>query len=60
MGKQTINVGDIFNSNNSGEFKVIDYKSWDNIKIEFINTGTIKIVNSSNISKVFLYQEYLY
>ena len=27
MGKQTINIGDIFNSNNSGQFKVIDYKS---------------------------------
>lgn len=51
MGKQTINIGDIFTSNNSGQFKVIDYKSWDNIKIEFINTGTIKIVNSSNINK---------
>ena len=51
MGKKSIKAGDIFETNNCGKFKILNYECWDNITIQFINTGTIKIVNSSSITK---------
>ena len=45
----TIQVGKIYTSNNYGDFRVIEYNSWKDIKVEFINTGYVTNAEASNI-----------
>ena len=43
--------GKVLPSNNSGEFKVLEYKGTNNVLIKFVNTGTELEVSLSNIKK---------
>lgn len=43
--------GNIFPSNNCGDFKVLKYNSTTNVEIEFVNTKTKMTVSASNIKK---------
>ena len=41
-------IGDIFTSNNYGDYKILDIKSWENILVEFTD-GTQRFVSSTKI-----------
>lgn len=43
--------GNIYNSKQSGSFKVLEYFNYDNIAIEFINTGYKMIARANNINR---------
>lgn len=43
--------GKVLPSNNSGEFKILEYKGTNNVLIKFVNTGTELEVSLSNIKK---------
>lgn len=46
-----LDTSKIYTSKNCGKFKVINYIGWDNVEIEFINTGAVKKVCAANINK---------
>lgn len=46
---QDLSIGTILESNNFGKFKIIDYKKYNDIIIEFIDTGYINSVSSDQI-----------
>lgn len=45
----SLKVGDILPTSRWGDIKVIDYINSKNVIVEFINTGGVKVTNSSNI-----------
>lgn len=51
-------VGQIMSSKNNGDFKVLEYVGNTIYKIRFINTGTTKEVDNSNLIKGNVYDEY--
>ena len=44
-------VGKLFSSNNYGDFKIIYYKNYDNVIVEFIDTGYVTATDMYNIKK---------
>lgn len=47
----TIKAGDIFTSNNHGEFEVITYISSRDVKVKFLDTGAIGYASSGAIRR---------
>lgn len=44
-----LDASKIYSSNNCGDFKIINYKSWNDITVEFLETGFVTKSRSPNI-----------
>ena len=51
MQKNQNLIGSIFKSNNSGKFKIISYVNYENVVIEFIDTGFITTTRLDSVFK---------
>lgn len=51
MAKQTIFIGEVFNSEKCGPFKIIEYVDANNITVRFTNTGTTVTTQGTHIRK---------
>lgn len=57
--RQSVFVGDVFNTNSYGECVVTDYKSSKDITVMFTTTGTVKSVSGNNLLRGMVKDEYL-
>ncbi|HBZ1593068.1 hypothetical protein HAP90_17250 [Klebsiella quasipneumoniae subsp. similipneumoniae] len=46
---RSISVGDIIPTNNCGDIRIVEYKNAKHITVEFLNTGSLKVVKASSI-----------
>lgn len=45
---RSISVGDIIPTNNCGDIRIVEYKNAKHITVEFLNTGSLKVVKASS------------
>lgn len=51
MAKQSIFVGEVYNSNKCGPYRITAYIDTKNVHIEFVNTGTKAVVEGREIKR---------